>query len=156
MALKIGDRAPDFTMYDFDKKPRTLKEFLGKKLVIAFYPGAFTGVCTKEMCSFRDSLAALNSLNAQVIAASVDSPVVNKVFAEQNKLNFTVLSDVLKTASKQYGGLYESFLGIPGFQTAKRSVFVIDPNGVVKYAWITENPGVEPNYEEVRAAVNSF
>lgn len=156
MALKIGDKAPDFTMYDLDKKPRTLKEFLGKKLVIVFYPGAFTGVCTKEVCAFRDSLAALNTMNAQVIAASTDSPFANKAFAEQNKLNFTVLSDIQKTASKEYCGLYEAFAGIPGYTAAKRSVFVLDASGMVKYAWITENPGVEPDYDDVRKAVNSF
>lgn len=156
MALKVGDKAPDFTMYDFDKKPRTLKEFLGRKLVIAFYPGAFTGVCTKEMCSFRDSLAALNTMNAQVVAASVDSPFANKAFADQNRLNFTVLSDVQKEASRRYAGLYDAFAGIPGYQAAKRSVFVLDTSGTVKYAWITENPGTEPNYDEVRKAVDSI
>lgn len=156
MALKVGDKAPDFTMYDFDRKPRSLKEFLGKKLVIAFYPGAFTGVCTKEMCTFRDSLAALNTVNAQVVAASTDSPFANKAFADQNRLNFTVLSDVLKDASKKYGGLYDGFAGIPGFQASKRSVFVLDPSGTVTYAWISDNPGVEPNYDEVRKAVNSM
>ena len=156
MALKVGDKAPDFTMYDFDRKPRSLKEFLGKKLVIAFYPGAFTGVCTKEMCTFRDSLAALNTVNAQVVAASTDSPFANKAFADQNRLNFTVLSDVLKDASKKYGGLYDGFAGIPGFQASKRSVFVLDPSGTVTYAWTSDNPGVEPNYDEVRKAVNSM
>jgi peroxiredoxin len=156
MALKVGDKAPDFTMYDLDKKPRTLKEFLGKKTVLAFYPGAFTGVCTKEMCAFRDSLSALNSMNAQVIAASTDSPFANKAFADQNKLSFTVLSDISKTASKEYTGLYDGFAGIPGYTAAKRSVFVLDASGVVKYAWITENPGVEPDYEAVRKAVDSF
>jgi peroxiredoxin len=156
MALKVGDKAPDFTMYDFDKKPRTLKEFLGKKLVLVFYPGAFTGVCTKEMCAFRDSLSALNTMNAQVIAASTDSPFANKAFAEHNRLSFTVLSDVLKTASRDYCGLYDAFAGIPGYIAAKRSVFVLDAGGTVKYAWISDNPGVEPNYDEVRKAVNSF
>ena len=156
MALKVGDKAPDFTMYDFDRKPRSLKEFLGKKLVMAFYPGAFTGVCTKEMCTFRDSLSALNTMNAQVIAASTDSPFANKAFADQNRLNFTVLSDVLKEASKNYSGLYDGFAGIPGFQASKRSVFVLDASGIVRYAWISDNPGVEPNYDEVRKAVNSL
>jgi len=156
MALKVGDRAPEFTMYDLEKKPRTLKEFLGKKLVLVFYPGAFTGVCTKEVCSFRDSLAQLNTMNAQVVAASTDSPFANKAFVDQNKLNFPVLSDVTKEASKQYAGVYDSFAGIPGYVAAKRSVFVLDAAGIVKYAWITDNPGVEPNYDEVRKAVSSF
>lgn len=153
MPLKVGDKAPDFIMYDFDKKPRTLKEFLGKKIVLVFYSGAFTGVCTKEMCTFRDEL---NTMNAQVIAASTDSPFSNKAFADQNKLSFPVLSDVTKETSKQYAGLYDAFAGIPGFTAAKRSVFVLDATGRVKYAWISDNPGVEPNYDEVRKAVNSF
>jgi glutaredoxin-dependent peroxiredoxin len=156
MALKVGDKAPEFTMYDTDKKPRTLKEFSGKKLVLVFYPGAFTGVCTKEVCSFRDSIAAFNSMNAQVVAASTDSPFSNKTFVDYNKLTFPVLSDVTKEVSKQYTGLYDGFAGIPGYVTAKRSVFVLDTTGTVKYAWISENPGAEPNYDEVRTAVSSF
>jgi len=156
MALKVGDKAPDFTMYDIDKKARTLKEFLGKKLVLVFYPGAFTGVCTKEACSFRDSVAAFNSMNAQVVAASIDSPFANKAFVDQNKLNFPVLSDVTKEVSRQYTGLFSGFAGIPGYVTANRSVFVLDATGTVKYAWISDNPGVEPNYDEVRKAVSSF
>jgi glutaredoxin-dependent peroxiredoxin len=156
MAVKVGDKAPDFTMYDADKKPRTLKEFAGKKTVLVFYPGAFTGVCTKELCTFRDSLASLNNINAQVLAASTDSPYANKVFAEQNKLNFPVLSDVTKEESRKYAGLYDSFAGIPGFTAAKRSVFVIDRGGIIKYAWISDNPGVEPNYDEVKTTVSSL
>ena len=156
MPLKVGDKAPDFTMYDVEKKPRTLKEFLGKKTVLAFYPGAFTGVCDKEMCAFRDSLASLNNMNAQVVAASMDSPFANRVFASTNKLNFPVLSDVTRNVSKEYAGVYEGFAGIPGLTVAKRAVFVLDPSGIVKYSWISESPGVEPNYDEVRKAVGSF
>jgi peroxiredoxin len=156
MAIKVGDKAPDFIMYDVDKKPRTLKEFAGKKTVLVFYPGAFTGVCTKELCTFRDSLASLNDINAQVIAASTDSPYANKVFATQNNLNFPVLSDVSKETSRKYAGLYDSFAGIPGYQAAKRAVFVIDAGGIVKYVWISENPGAEPDYDEVKTAVSSF
>ncbi len=156
MALKVGDKAPDFTMYDFEKKPRTLREFLGKKTVLAFFPGAFTGVCSKEMCTLRDSLASLNTMNAQVVAASTDSPFANKAFADQNKLNFPVLSDVTKTVSKQYTGLYDAFAGVPGYTAAKRSIFVLDASGIVKYAWISENPGVEPIYDEIKKALNSI
>jgi len=156
MALKVGDKAPDFTMYDPEKKPRTLKEFLNKKTILSFYPGAFTGVCTKELCTFRDSLNSLKSMNAQVIAASTDSPFANKAFVDQNNLNFPVLSDVTKEVSKRYAGLYEAFGGIPGYTAAKRSVFVLDAEGIVKYVWISENPGAEPNYDEVRKAVTSF
>src|SRR5512147_547067 len=100
MAVRNGEKAPEFTLVDTDKKPRSLKEFLGKKTVLVFYPGAFTGVCTKEVCAFRDSLATFNTLNAQVVGISVDSPFANKAFADHNRLTFPILSDVTKETSK--------------------------------------------------------
>ena len=156
MALKPGDKAPDFVLMDADRKERSLKEFLGKKSVIAFFPGAFTGVCTKEMCAFRDSLSKLGDLNAQVVAISVDSPFANKGFADQNKLSFPILSDHNRAVSTKYVGLYQDFAGLKGYTAAKRSVFVLDKNGVVKYSWVTDNPGVEPPYDEVTKALASF
>jgi glutaredoxin-dependent peroxiredoxin len=86
MAIKVGDKAPAFTLADTEKKPRSLSEFSGKKTVLAFYPGAFTGVCTKEMCTLRDSISSFNTMNAQVVGISVDSPFANKAFATQNNL----------------------------------------------------------------------
>jgi peroxiredoxin len=156
MAAKVGDKAPDFTLYDTEKKPRSLKEFLGKKTVLAFYPGAFTGVCTKEMCTFRDSLSRFNALNAQVVGISVDAPFANKAFATQNNLQFPLLSDFNRTALKAYGIVLEGFSGLNGYSASKRSVFVLDKDGVVRYAWISDNPGVEPNYDEVTKALSSF
>ena len=155
MAIKVGDKAPDFALYDTERKQRSLKEFLGKKTVLAFFPGAFTGVCTKEMCALRDSLSALGGMNAQVVAISVDSTVANKAFADQNKLSFPILSDHTREVSKKYVGVYNDF-GIPGYTAAKRSMFVLDGNGTVKYTWVTENPGVEPDYDQVKKAVGSF
>jgi peroxiredoxin len=156
MAAKVGDKAPDFTLYDTEKKPRSLKEFLGKKTVLAFYPGAFTGVCTKEMCTFRDSLSRFNALNAQVVGISVDAPFANKAFATQNNLQFPLLSDFNRTALKAYGIVHEGFSGLNGYSASKRSVFVLDKDGIVRYAWISDNPGVEPNYDEVTKALSSF
>ncbi len=156
MAARVGDKAPDFTLYDTEKKPRSLKEFLGKKTVLAFYPGAFTGVCTKEMCTFRDSLSRFNALNAQVVGISVDSPFANKAFATQNNLQFPLLSDFNRTALKAYGIVHEGFSGLNGYFASKRSVFVLDKDGIVRYAWISDNPGVEPNYDEVTKALSSF
>ncbi len=156
MAIKVGDKAPDFALFDTERKQRSLKEFLGKKTVLAFFPGAFTGVCTKEMCTLRDSLSALSGMNAQVIAISVDSPFANKGFVDQNKLGFPILSDHNREVSMKYVGVYNDFAGVPGYAAAKRSVFVLDGNGTVKYAWVTENPGAEPNYDEVKKAVSSF
>jgi glutaredoxin-dependent peroxiredoxin len=153
MALSIGSKAPEFTLYDTERKLRTLKEFSGKKLVLAFYPGAFTGVCTKEMCALRDVLAEFNKLSAQVVAISVDSPFANKGFAEHNKLVFPLLSDFTREVSKEYCGLYDGFGGIKGYMASKRSVFVLDAAGVVQYVWVTDNPAVEPPYEEISKAL---
>jgi peroxiredoxin len=156
MALKKGDKAPDFTLFDTDKKARTLGEFLGKKTVLAFYPGAFTGVCTKEACALRDALASFGSLNAQVVGISVDSPFANKAFAEQNRLGFPLLSDPYRGVINQYGGTQENFSGLTGYSAAKRAVFVLDAKGTVRYDWVTDNPGVEPPYEEIKKALASF
>lgn len=153
MALQKGDKAPDFTLYDTEKKLRSLREFLGKKTVLAFYPGAFTGVCTKEFCALRDSLAAFGSLNAQVVGVSIDSPFANKSFAEQNRLTFPLLSDYTKETIKKYGGLQEDFAGLKGYTAAKRAVFILDGKGLVQYTWVSDNPGVEPPYEEIKNAL---
>lgn len=156
MAVKVGDKAADFTLVDTDKKTRTLKEFRGKNVVLAFFPGAFTGVCTKEMCTFRDSMSRFNELDAQVLGISVDSPFANKAFATQNNLQFPLLSDYSRTVLRAYGIVHQGFGGLEGYSAAKRSVFVIDKSGVVRYAWISDNPGVEPNYDEVTTALASL
>ncbi len=156
MALNVGAKAPEFSLYDTERKTRSLSEFKGKKTVLAFYPGAFTGVCTKEVCAFRDSLSELNALNAQVVGISVDSPFANKSFATQNGLTFPLLSDTDRSVSMKYGGVYKDFAGLKGYRASKRAVYVLDAAGVVKYAWSTEDPGVEPNYDEVKKAVGSI
>lgn len=156
MAIKVGDKAPVFTLTDTEKKARSLSEFLGKKTVLAFFPGAFTGVCTKEMCTFRDSMAKLNTMNAQVVGVSVDSPFANKAFATQNNLQFPILSDFDRQVIKKYGIELTNFAGLSGYTAAKRAVFVIDNAGTVRYSWITDNPGVEPNYDEVTKAVEAL
>ena len=156
MSLKKGDKVPDFTLYDTERKERSLKEFLGHKTVLVFYPGAFTGVCTKEVCQLRDSMAMFNSVNAKVVGISIDSPFANKAFADANMITFPLLSDLGKSVSKQIAGLYDSFAMVPGYAAAKRSVFVLDATGVVRYAWVTENPGTEPPYPEIELALRSF
>ena len=153
MAVRSGDKAPEFSLVDTDKKPRSLSEFLGKKTVLAFFPGAFTGVCTKEMCALRDSMSRFNELNAQVVGISVDAPFSNKAFATQNNLQFPLLSDYARSATKAYDVVLNDFAGLTGYAAAKRSVFVLDKTGIVRYVWITDNPGVEPNYDELSSAV---
>jgi len=156
VALNVGDKAPDFTLPDTQKTARSLSEFLGKKTVLAFFPGAFTGVCTKEMCTFRDLLARLGELNAQVVGISVDSPFANKAFADQNNLSFPLLCDYDRKVIKRYGIALPNFSGLQGYTAAKRSVFVLDKDGVIKYKWVSDDPGVEPNYDEVMNALASF
>jgi glutaredoxin-dependent peroxiredoxin len=154
--VKVGDKAPDFTLPDIDMKPRSLKEFFGQKVVLAFFVGAFTSVCTKEMCSFRDSMARLTDLNAQVVGVSVNDPFSNKGFAEKNILTFPLLSDYKREVIKQWGLELPDFAGLKGYTVAKRSIFVLDQKGVVRYAWVSDNPAVEPNYEEIQKTLEQI
>ncbi len=146
---QVGEKAPDFTLIDANMKSRSLKEFQGQKVVLAFFVGAFTNVCTKEMCAFRDSMARLIDLKAQVIGLSVNDPFSNKAFAEKNQLTFPILSDVNREIVRLYNLEAPDFAGIKGYSVAKRSIFVLDRNGVVRYTWITEDPTVEPNYDKI-------
>ena len=153
MSVEIGQKPPNFQLPDQDRKQQALKDFIGKKTVIAFFPGAFTSVCTREMCAFRDSMQALNGLNAQVVAISVNDPFTNKAFAEANKLQFPILSDYGRETVRKFNVFHEDFAGLKGYTAAKRSVFVLDEKGVVRYRWISEDPGKEPNYDEVKDAL---
>ena len=130
-----------------------MKEFLGKKVVLAFFPGAFTGVCTKEMCTFRDSL---QTLPGQIVAISVNDPFSNKGFAETHQLQFPILSDYTRETIKKYNIVSNDFAGLKGYTAAKRSVFILDENGVVRYKWVSEDPGKEPNYEEIKSTLGKL
>ncbi len=153
MAVQVGQLVPDATLVSADRKAVKLSELRGKPTVLAFFPGAFTGVCTKEMCTFRDSMAKFNELRAAVIGISVDSPFAQKAFADQNKLNFTLLSDYNRQAVRAFDIEDRNFVNglLPG--VAKRSVFVLDKDGRVVYKWVSDDPTVEPPYAEVDAAV---
>ncbi len=154
--IKVGDKAPNFTLPDVDLKPRSLKEFMGQKTVLAFFVGAFTSTCTKEMCEFRDSMARLIDLKTQVIGISVNDPFSNKGFAEKNRLSFPILSDYKREVIKTYGLELPNFAGLNGYTVAKRSIFILDENGTVRYAWISDNPAVEPNYQEIQKTLEKM
>jgi peroxiredoxin len=154
--VRPGDEAPNFTLTDTNLKPRSLKEFLGSKIVLAFFVGAFTSVCTKEMCAFRDSMARLIGLKAQIIGISVNDPFSNKAFAEKNRLPFPVLSDYNKEVIKAYGIESSDFAGLRGYTVAKRSIFLIDEKGIVRYVWISDDPSVEPNYLEIEETLSKL
>lgn len=154
--IKVGDKAPDFTLPDTDKKPRSLNEFSGQKIVLAFFVGAFTSTCTKEMCEFRDSMARLIDLNAQVIGISVNDPFSNNAFSEKNRLPFLILSDYKREVTKTYGLELPNFAGLEGYTVAKRSIFILDQKGIVQYVWISDNPAVEPNYQEIQKVLQQI
>lgn len=153
MSVEIGQKMLDFQLHDQDKKQRSLKEFQGKKVVLAFFPGAFTGVCTREMCTFRDSM---QSLPGQVVAVSVNDPFTNKAFADMHSLQFPILSDYMRETIKKLNIFHNDFAGLKGYTAAKRSVFVLDPTGAVRYKWISEDPTKEPNYDEVKSALGKL
>lgn len=151
-----GQPAPDFSLLDTTRERVSLSGLRGKNVVIAFFPAAFTGTCKKELCTFRDSLAALNDLNAAVLGISVDGPFSNGAFARDNDLNFPVLSDYDRSTVKAYGVELPNFAGMPGYTAAQRSVFVVDGDGIVRWSWIADNPGQEPDYAAVTSAVEAL
>ena len=151
-----GEPAPNFTLKNTAKEPISLSDYHGKTVILAFYPGAFTGVCDKEMCTFQENMAALNSANAEVIGISVDSPWANAEFARKYELGFTLLSDVDRSVVKMYDATFTGLGGIEGYISANRVVVVIDGNGVVQHRWDAESPGVEPDYDAIVSFAGSI
>lgn len=150
----LGQSAPAFTLLDHKRQKVSLSELTAKgNVVLAFYPAAFTGVCEKELCRFRDAMADLNSLSASVVGISVDAPFSNAAFAAKNGVEYPLLSDYSREAVRAYGVALDNFAGMPGYTAAQRSVFIVNGDGVVTYEWIAPNPGVEPDYAAVQAAL---
>ncbi|ASZ14633.1 redoxin domain-containing protein [Chitinophaga pendula] len=155
MQVTVGSKAPDFKLYNTEKQPVSLEDYKGKNLLILFFPLAFTGVCTKELCSVRDGLANYNNLATDVVGISVDSPFSLGKFKEEQQLNFPLLSDFNKAASLAYGAYYDKFaLDLEG--VSKRSAFVVDKEGVVRYAEVLENAGDLPNFEAIHETLKSL
>jgi peroxiredoxin len=154
MAADVGSTAPDFTLTNQDRQPVTLSAQRGAPVVLAFFPAAFSSVCQKELCTFRDSLARLGTAAAQVYGVSVDTFFTLKAFQDQQKLNFPLLSDFNKQVIRDYGVFNEDMIGLKGI--AKRAVFVIDKDGVVRYREVLEDARNEPDYEKVFGALASL
>jgi peroxiredoxin len=152
MSVDVGTKAPDFTLMNQDREPVTLSAQQGHPVVLAFFPAAFSSVCTKELCTFRDSLAQLNHAHAQVYGISVDTFFTLKAFQDNQKLTFPLLSDFNKQAIREYGVFNEDMIGLKGI--AKRAVFVIDKEGVVLYREVLEDARNEPDYAKVLSAVD--
>ena len=154
MAVDVGAKAPDFTLTNQDRQPVKLSEQKGKAVVLAFFPAAFSSVCTKELCTFRDSMARLNSAKAQVYGISIDTFFTLKAFQGSQGYNFPLLSDFNKQAIKDYGVFNEDMIGLKGI--AKRAVFVIDKDGIVRYKEVLDDARNEPNYDKVFSALASL
>ena len=152
----LNEIAPDFNLKNTEKNDIALSSFKGKTVVLAFYPGAFTGVCDTEMCSLRDSMNSFNDLNATVLGISVDSPWANAEFAKKYEINFNLLSDYNRNVSKAYDMIFNGLGGLEGYECSNRGVLIIDGEGLIQYRWVAENPGVEPNYSEIIEKVKSF
>ncbi|MCW3085153.1 MAG: peroxiredoxin [Bacteroidetes bacterium] len=148
MKIEIGQKAPLFALKDTDKKEVKLEDYKGKNVLLLFFPLAFTSTCTAELCATRDDIATYNNANAQVFGISVDSMFVLAKFKEEQKLNFPLLSDFNKEASAAYGSLYETFIGMHG--VSKRSAFVIDTEGMVRYAEVLENATEVPDFTAIK------
>ncbi len=146
----VGDPAPDFTLTAQDKSSVTLSEMSGGRVILAFYPAAFTGVCAKEMCTFSDGMSTLESSGCSVLGISVDSPFSNSAFADANDISFPLLSDIHREVIDAYDVALADFV-ISGYTVAQRSVFVVEADGSIGYAWVADNPGQEPDYEAVMA-----
>jgi glutaredoxin-dependent peroxiredoxin len=151
MAADVGSTAPDFTLTNHDRQPVKLSDQRGKPVVLAFFPAAFSSVCTKELCMFRDSMARLNRAHAQVYGISVDTFFTLKAFHDQQGYNFPLLSDFNKQVIRDYGVFNEDMVGLKGI--AKRAVFVLDKEGVVRHKEVLDDARNEPDYEKVLAAV---
>jgi len=155
MEINVGNKAPNFTLRNTEKAEISLEDYKGKNVVLLFFPLAFTGVCTTELCTMRDDIATYEGLDAEILAVSVDSLFTLEQFKKAENYNFTLLSDFNKNVSRAYGSLYEDFvLDMKG--VSKRSAFVIDKEGVIKYAEVLESAGDLPNFEAVKNTLNNL
>lgn len=155
MAISIGDKAPAFTLTSDTKEEVSLADYAGKNVVLLFFPLAFTGVCTTELCTIRDEKSEYQAMDAEVLGISIDSPFVLEEFKKQQQYNFPLLSDFNREVSVAYDTMYESFvLGMN--KVSKRSAFVVDKNGIVKYAEVLESAGDLPNFGAIKETLKTL
>ena len=155
MKIEIGQPAPDFTLYDSEKKKVTLSELKGHNVLLLFFPLAFTSTCTRELCSVRDNISWYNNVNAKVFGISVDALHSLAKYKEEQQLNFSLLSDFNKDVSRLYDTIYELW-GYNMKGVSKRSAFVIDKEGIVRYTEVLENASAIPNFEAIQNVLSSL
>ncbi|MEN9885117.1 MAG: hypothetical protein RLZZ420_2334 [Bacteroidota bacterium] len=155
MAIQKGQQAPDFSLFNSEKTKVNLADYKGKNLVILFFPQAFTGVCTTELCSVRDNLNVYTSLNADVVGISVDSIFTLAKFKEEQQYNFPLLSDFNKTISQAYEAFYDEFVfDMKG--VSRRAAFVVDKAGTIQYAEVLESAGDLPNFDAIKQTLEAI
>lgn len=155
MKIEVGQAAPDFTLYDSEKKQVALSDLKGQNVLVLFFPLAFTSTCTKELCSVRDNIAWYNNVNARVLGISVDALHTLAKYKEDQQLNFTLLSDFNKEVSRAYDSIYEMF-GYNMKGVSKRSAFIIDKDGIVRYAEVLDNAGELPDFEAIQQTLTGL
>ena len=147
--ITVGDLAPDFELPDINMKMHKLSDYR-EIIVLAFFPAAESPVCTKEMCTFRDSLQDLQQEGTYIIGISVDGPFANKIFTINRHLNFPLLSDYKREVINKYGIIMKDLGPLKDYNAAKRSIFIVDRDRKIRYSWISDDPLIEPNYKEVK------
>lgn len=157
MVLRMGQKVPDFSLFDSEGRERKLSEFTQKgSVTVLFFPFAFSGVCDREMCTFRDGLVGTTSQTGNVVGISTDSVFTLKVFAETYNLGFPLLSDYNKKVIKAFDVVQDPWVEMGYRGVAKRAAFVIDRKGILRYRWVSDDPGQEPPYDEVAAATKKL
>lgn len=155
MEIQVGQQAPDFSLYDSEKNRVTLSDLRGKNVLLLFFPQAFTSVCTTELCAVRDDISRYNNVNNTVIGLSVDSVFTLNRYKTEQQYNFTLLSDFNKEVSAMYGSLYTEWKwDMKG--VSKRSAFVIDKEGIIRYAEVLENARDVPDFEKIKKIMETL
>lgn len=155
MALEVGAPSPEISLFNNERQVLTVENFKGQTSVLVFFPGAFTGGCQEEACTFRDSLTQYEGLGAQVYGISVDSFFVQNAFISSNELNFPFLSDYSRTTIESFGIAVRNFAGMEGYTTSQRAVVVLDKDGVVRFVTAVA-PTEQPDFDEIQKAVTAI
>ncbi len=154
MELTVGNMVPDFELPDINMKFHKLSDYNNRRIILAFFPAAESPVCTTEMCTFRDSLNQFTNSNTQIIGISIDGPFANKFFSENRHLNFPVLSDYNREVIRKYGIVMKDLGNLKDYNAAKRSIFILNDNKELIYKWVSDNPLIEPDYNEINKNLN--
>jgi len=147
--VSIGEVAPEFNLLDQNNTRTALSEYRGKRVILAFFPAAFTGVCTEEMCQLEKAPLDSEDSDIAILGICADSRFANAAFAEKNEISFPILSDYTRTTIEAYGVALHDFAGMTGYTASERAVFIVGSNGEILWKWVGENPGVQPNYDQV-------